>query len=121
MNKYRNKRITIDGIKFDSIAEGRRYKELKLLQQGNYITDLKLQPKFELQPKYINNKGEKVRAITYKADFSYLERIESPFETKDVIECLVVEDVKGVITKEFAIKKKIFEYKYPNIDFRIIK
>lgn len=34
MNKYRNKKTIIDGIKFDSIAEGRRYKELKILEEG---------------------------------------------------------------------------------------
>lgn len=110
MNKYRNKKIIIDGIKFDSIAEGRRYKELKLLQQGNYITELKLQPKFELQAKYTNNKNEHIRAITYKADFSYIENGK-----------LVVEDVKGMETKEFKLKKKLFEYKFRDIDLRLIK
>lgn len=110
MNKYRNKKIIIDEIKFDSIAEGRRYKELKLLKEGNYITELKLQPKFELQAKYTNKKGKHIRAITYKADFSYIEN-----------GILVVEDVKGVETKEFKLKKKMFEYKYPDIDFRLIK
>lgn len=110
MNKYRNKKTIIDGIKFDSIAEGRRYKELKILEEGNYITDLKLQPKFELQEKYTNTKREHIRAITYKADFSYIENGK-----------LIVEDVKGVITKEFAIKKKLFEYKYKDVEFRLIK
>ena len=100
----------IDGIKFDSIAEGRRYKELKLLQQGNYITELKLQPKFELQAKYTNNKGKHIRAITYKADFSYIENGK-----------LVVEDVKGMETKEFKLKKKMLEYKFPEIDFKLVK
>ena len=110
MNKYRNKKTIIDGIKFDSIAEGRRYKELKLLEEGKYITELKLQPKFELQAKYDNNKGEHIRAITYKADFSYIENGR-----------LVVEDVKGMETKEFKLKKKLFEYKYKDVDFRLIK
>lgn len=110
MNKYRNKKTIIDGIKFDSIAEGRRYKELKLLEKGKYITDLELQPKFELQAKFTNAKGEHVRAITYKADFSYIENGK-----------IIVEDVKGVITKEFAIKKKLFEYKYKDVEFRLIK
>lgn len=110
MNKYRNKKIIIDGIKFDSIAEGRRYKELKLLEKAGKISDLELQPKFELQEKYTNAKGEHVRAITYKADFCYIEN-----------EKIIVEDVKGVITKEFAIKKKLFEYKYKDVEFRVIK
>lgn len=110
MNKYRNKKTTIDGIKFDSIAEGMRYKELKLLEERNYITDLKLQPKFELQAKYTNNKGEHIRAITYRSDFSYIENGK-----------IIVEDVKGMETKEFKLKKKLFEYKYRNVEFRLIK
>lgn len=110
MNKYRNKKTIIDGIKFDSIAEGRRYKELKLLEKGKYITDLELQPKFELQEKYTNAKGEHIRAITYKADFSYIENGK-----------IIVEDVKGIETKEFKLKKKLFEYKYKDVEFRLIK
>lgn len=110
MSKYNNKKTIVDNIKFDSKAEAMRYKQLKIFQQSNYITNLKLQPKFELQAKYINNKGEHVRAITYKADFSYIEKGK-----------LIVEDVKGMETKEFKLKKKMFEYKFPEIDFRLVK
>lgn len=73
MNKYHNCKVMVDGIKFDSKAEARRYAELKLMEDTGHIKELKLQPKFELQPKYKNNKGETIRAITYKADFSYIE------------------------------------------------
>lgn len=110
MSKYNNKKTIIDNIKFDSRAEANRYIELKLLEKAGKISDLELQPKFELQEKYINNKGEKVRAITYKADFSYIENGK-----------LIVEDVKGVETKEFKLKKKLFENKYRDIDFRLVK
>lgn len=73
MSKYKNIRVMVDGIKFDSKAEARRYAELKLMEDTGHIKELKLQPKFELQPKYKNNKGETIRAIIYKADFSYIE------------------------------------------------
>lgn len=73
MNKYHNCKVMVDGIKFDSKAEARRYAELKIMEDTGHIKELKLQPKFELQPKYKNNKGETIRAITYKADFSYIE------------------------------------------------
>ena len=73
MNKYRNIKTIVNGIKFDSKAEAERYIVLRTAQNNGEITDLKLQPQFELQPKYINNKGKTVRAITYKADFSYIE------------------------------------------------
>lgn len=114
MNKYHNCKVMVDGIKFDSKAEARRYAELKLMEDTGHIKELKLQPKFELQPKYKNSKGQCIRAITYKADFSYIE-------THSEVGKLIVEDVKGVETKEFKIKKKMLEYKFPDIDFRIIK
>ena len=114
MNKYHNCKVMVDGIKFDSKAEARRYAELKLMEDTGHIKELKLQPKFELQPKYKNSKGQCIRAITYKADFSYIE-------THSEVGKLIVEDVKGVETKEFKLKKKMLEYKFPDIDFRIIK
>lgn len=100
--KYGNIKTTVDGITFDSKAEAKRYLELKLLERAGLITNLKLQPKFELQPKYrIGNKN--VRAITYIADFEY-------FDTEK--EKWVVEDVKGVETHDFKLKRKIFEFKF---------
>lgn len=98
--KYRNKKTEVDGIKFDSIAEAKRYSELKFLEKAGKITDLKLQPKFELQEKYTIN-GRNIRAITYIADFQYIEDGKT-----------IVEDVKGQATEVFKIKQKMFEKKY---------
>lgn len=110
MNKYRNQKTIVDGIKFDSKSEANRYCELKLLQRAKQISNLELQPRFVLQDKFKNKNGQTVRAITYIADFSYTENGKK-----------VVEDVKGVETKEFAIKRKLFEYKYRDVDFRIVR
>lgn len=104
MNKYYNVKTTIDGITFDSKKEAARFCELRLLERAKAISDLQLQPKFEIQPEYIKN-GKKVRAIYYIADFSYKENGR-----------LVVEDVKGKRTKEYLLKKKLVEYRY---DFTI--
>lgn len=105
MSKYHSKKITIDGIVFDSRKEANRYCELKLLERAGKIKDLSLQHKFELQPSFKKN-GKTIRAITYVADFVYfdLERMAN-----------VVEDVKGFKTKEYQLKKKLFEYKYPDL------
>lgn len=108
--KYHNKKTIVDNIKFDSRAEAERYCELKLLLQAKEISNLELQPKFEVLPSYVNNKGEKIRAIIYKADFSYYCNNKK-----------IVEDVKGYETKDFKLKKKLLEYKYKDIDFRLIK
>lgn len=69
-SKYRANKCVYDDIKFDSYRERDRYIELKLLEQAGTISDLKLQVKFELQPKY-EFKGKTIRAITYVADFTY--------------------------------------------------
>lgn len=110
-NKYKNKKVKVDGINFDSMKEARRYKELKLLEMGGAITDLTLQPKFELIPT-IRIKGHKTERVTYYiADFAYTEKKTGK---------KVVEDVKGFKTEVYKLKKKMFLYKYPEFDFREI-
>ena len=103
-NKYRNKKVIIDGIEFDSQKEGNRYKELKLLERSNEIRNLRLQVKFELQPSFkIGNKTH--REIIYIADFTYTGKDGN----------VVVEDVKGckaIRTKEYILKRKLFAYKF---------
>lgn len=111
-NKYHNKKIIVDGIKFDSKKEAKRYIKLKQLLDAKKITNLKLQPKYILQEKYINNKGEHIRAISYKADFEYFENDK-----------LIIEDVKGMKTDVYKLKKKLLEYKIKdkkNIEFKEI-
>lgn len=103
--KYHNKKTCINGIVFDSKLEAKRYSELKLLEKANLIDDLQLQPSFELQPSYKKN-GKTIRAITYKADFSYFDKEKGR---------LVIEDTKGMKTKDYLIKKKMFEYKFPDL------
>lgn len=106
MNKYFNKKVMVDGIKFDSKKEATRYEQLKILKQSGLIKELELQPTFVLQPAYKNNKDEKVRAITYKADFIYFDIH---------LDRYIVEDVKGYKTDVYKLKKKLFEYQYPNL------
>lgn len=109
MNKYRNKKVQVDMFVFDSIAESRRYKELKLLEQAGEINKLELQPKFTLQESFRKN-GKTYRKIEYVADFQYKENGKT-----------IVEDVKGMQTEVFKIKHKLFEKKYPELELRIIK
>lgn len=111
MSKYRSKKIIIDGISFDSKRESDRYVELKLLERGGKIKDLKLQHKFELQPSFKKN-GKTIRAITYIADFTYFD-----LETMRN----VIEDVKGYKTEVYKLKKKMFEYKFPELTIIEVK
>lgn len=99
-NKYHNKKVIYDGIKFDSKKEKNRYIGLKQLERLGVIQNLQRQVKYELQPSFKLN-GKTIRSITYIADFVYIQ------DNKEVIE-----DVKGIRTKEYLLKKKLFEYKY---------
>ena len=95
MSKYHNiKTRTTDGVVHDSIKEANRWCELNLLLKAGIITDLQRQVKFELLPK---QEGE--RAVHYIADFVYTENGKK-----------VVEDVKGVRTKEYLLKRKMLLY-----------
>ena len=108
-SKYKNTKVEIDGIKFDSKSEAKRYQVLKILVDQGEITKLQLQPRFLLQESFKKN-GKTFRKIEYIADFMYEENGEK-----------VVEDVKGMQTDVFKLKMKMFEYKYPELTLKITK
>jgi hypothetical protein len=93
-NKFGAKSIVVDNIRFASLAEARRYEQLKLLARACDIRNLELQPEF---PFLMN--GEKI--FIYRADFAYFRG-----ETR------IVEDVKGVSTPLYRLKKKLIEAAY---------
>ncbi|MGI5085516.1 DUF1064 domain-containing protein [Treponema putidum] len=101
-NVVSKERRTACGITFDSMAKMNRYLELKQLEKSGTISDLELQPKFLLIPK--TEKGG--RAVYYIADFKY---------TKDGK--TIYEDVKGVQTDVYKLKKKLLMWIYPDIHF----
>lgn len=109
-NKFHAQKTAVNGITFDSRAEATRYTELRLLERAGEISSLVLQPEFELIPGYTKN-GHKIRAVKYRADFMYTDRNGQT----------VIEDVKGVRTKEFLLKKKIFEWRYQNLTITEVK
>ncbi len=103
-NKYGNKKVVVDNIKFDSHAEASYYEQLKWLLQAKQIKSFKCQPKFLLQEAFKKN-GVTVRKIEYIADFE-IHNLDGSIE---------IVDVKGAETKEFLLKKKLFlkKYDYP--------
>jgi hypothetical protein len=114
--KYGNRKAECDGHVFDSQAEVKRYKELLLLNESGAIEDLEVHPRYELQPAFRDKRGRKHRAIVYFADFRYIEVIDP----QSIMGRSVVEDTKGKRTKEFCIKEKLFRFRYPDIDLRIL-
>lgn len=109
-SKYNNIKTEMDGIKFDSRKEADYYCQLKLLKRAGEIRDFGLQPRYELQPTFKKN-GTTHRSITYVADFVVVNNDG----TTDII------DIKGVETQVFKIKQKLFEYKYPGKNLKVIK
>ena len=118
--KYKNKKVHIDGMVFDSEKEYRRWCELKLLEKAGEIQNLQRQVKYCLIPgKYeyiprISEKtgkrlADKVKCVeqecNYFADFVYEQKGET-----------VVEDVKGykngTAYQLFAIKRKLMLHKF---------
>ena len=108
-NKYLNKKVTVDGIEFDSVKEANYYFYLKQLQKTGEVVKIELQPRFELLPGFAKN-GKKYRPINYTADFkvTYADgRVE-------------VIDTKGYKTQVFMLKHKLFEYKYSNLSLKLV-
>jgi hypothetical protein len=100
-NKYKAKRTTIDGITFHSKRESERYQALKVLLKAGEISDLRLQVPFPI----IVNKN---KVCTYYADFVYFDISASE---------VIVEDVKGMKTPIYNLKKKLVKAIY-NINIK---
>jgi hypothetical protein len=115
INKYKAIKCTVNGIEFDSRKEARRYQELLLLERAGAIQNLRMQEKFLLIPsqyetietgEYYKTGAKKgiaktkevciEKAVVYVADFVYMENGK-----------LVVEDTKGIKTKDYIIKRKL--------------
>jgi Protein of unknown function (DUF1064) len=92
VNKYHAHMTVVDGIKFASAAEARRYGELKLLLWSGQIADLQLQVPYRLE---VNG----CLITTYVADFVYTDSRGT----------LHVEDTKGFPTRLYRLKKKLMQ------------
>lgn len=110
VNKYRNTpttRVTPSGaiIRFDSMKEARRFDWLIERERRGEIRELRLQVDFTLQEAYTDTEGRRVRAIRYRADFTYYEGTQG---------VKAVEDVKSraTRTREYAMKKKMLKDRF---------
>ena len=106
--KYRNRKAEYydpgikDTITFDSEKERNYYLILKDRERRGEIVDLRRQVEIEIQPGFILPSGEKIRPITYRADFTYYDNIDSSVH---------IIDVKGYKTEIYKLKKKLLAYK----------
>lgn len=99
-SKYHAKKTCVDGITFDSKREADRYLVLKSMEEDGAIKDLRRQVRYELVPAF-NVDGRHYRPVFYVADFVYRENGHE-----------VVEDVKGMMTDVYKLKRKLFARRY---------
>src|SRR5574344_1269373 len=104
VDKDKSKR-TYNSIVFDSVLEMKYYRDVicPKVESGD-ITDVKLQVKYELQPKFIHD-NKTVQAINYVADFVVTY-------SNGLVEVL---DTKGYPDSTALLKRKLFWYRYPNL------
>lgn len=132
MNRYRSKygakKVTIDGVTFDSKKEARRFNDLTQLARAGQIVNLRRQVKFVLIPAQTKTierfsvktgKRLKDKVVTVEHECSYIADFvyEVPISTNYINEEghlvfadgfeTVVEDTKGFKTKDYIIKRKL--------------
>lgn len=100
--KYHSKKVVTEDGTFDSKKEFNRFCELSLLERAGEITGLERQKKYVLIPKQTSGGKTIERECSYIADFVY--------RTKNG--ALVVEDTKGVRTKDYIIKRKLMLFRH---------
>lgn len=110
-SKYGSRKVTVDGVTYDSVKEYRRFKELSLLEKAGTISELEHQRRYKLVPAQYESyarygkRGQRLKdgkrcieqAVFYVADFAYIDENGNH----------VVEDTKGFKTKDYIIKRKL--------------
>lgn len=95
--KFNNQKIKHNGRTYDSVKEFTRHLELTMLQKAGVISDLKEQVTYELIPTQYDDSGALLeKSCKYIADFVYCQDGKT-----------IVEDTKGVKTKDYIIKRKL--------------
>lgn len=104
-SKYGNRKTVLDGLTFDSKAEANYYANLKIREKAGEVSGVELQRPFPL----LGPTGTLM--ATYKADFAFWDHTEDRFR---------VIDVKGFVTKEFRLKRKMMKALL-GIDVEVVK
>lgn len=107
-SKYNSRKVTVDGIEFDSKKEARRFRELSLLENAGQITNLQRQVKFVLipaqyEPDTVGTRGGIKRGKLLERECAYVADFVYSFPDGS----WVVEDTKGYKTKDYIIKRKL--------------
>lgn len=110
MTKYNAKKTVVNGITFSSRLEAERYEQLLWLQKSGEISNLQLQPEFQILKGWIDPEtGEKHKSRFYVGDFLYIDMRDHK---------MIVEDTKGMETPEFRLKWEYVQSYYFEYEFR---
>ena len=104
-SKYNNRKVTYQGLTFDSKKEFEYYLILKDKEKRGLVFNIKRQVPLEIQPAFTDRTGVKHRAIIYKADFVYTDRLTGKERYIDV------KGSKSTLTEVYKLKKKLLAYK----------
>jgi len=106
MTKYKNKKVELDGITFDSKREAQYYSQLLLLQKAGKVSDIECHPRYD-----INVNGRRIGF--YKADFRFMDLEQSRQRVVDV-------KSKATVTAVFRLKAKLVEALYPGTEIEVV-
>ena len=98
------------GHTHDSKRESMRCNELHISEAAGEITDLMIHPQYWFVINGRQLKHPNGRRVGYKSDFEYIEN-----------GMLVTEDVKGVIVRDWPLRRAVFKALFPNHDLRETK
>jgi hypothetical protein len=104
-SKYGARVQEVDGVRFDSRKEARRYQELRILERAGLIRDLELHPRYAIVVRELKDVAQWITCGHYTADFRYLD-----VERRET----VIEDVKSTVTRTTAyrLRKRLVEAIY---------
>jgi hypothetical protein len=97
-SKYNAQRTEVDGISFDSKREAKRYRELRIMEMGGLISDLRLQVPIMLEGRDGPLLSEKGQLMRLTVDFSYVDGRSG---------LRVYEDAKGMPTRDYLVRKAV--------------
>lgn len=106
------KRKVVDGVNFRSTLEATAYQILHGWEMAGAISNLKLQPVFIIQAKFLRD-GKTIRSMKYTPDFSFVSENHPLWKPGE----RVIVEAKGFRTQPFLMRRKLFLCKYPDLRY----
>jgi hypothetical protein len=109
-NKFHAKKVTIDGIEFDSKRESEYYEHFVDVANAGLVTKIECHPRYTLLESFRGNDGRVERAITYRPDF----RLTYSDGSVEVVE---VKSKRTAKEPDYIMRRKLFKHNNPDVKF----